>query len=76
MKACTGGKGFARCVAKEFYGRTGKMTVTETIEKAKQEICDGYCKWQSLYTARFDDPDEAYEHMLEEKCDKCPLQTL
>ena len=52
------------------------MTVTETIEKAKQEICDGYCKWQSLYTARFDDPDEAYEHMLEEKCDKCPLQTL
>ena len=36
-------------------------------------ICDDYCKYRELYFSEHEDPDEAYEALLDEKCSDCPL---
>lgn len=41
----------------------------ENIEKAKQEICDYYCKYASI-------DSEMNQEELIEKCEKCPLNKL
>ena len=50
---------------------TGVMQ--EEIEKIKEEVCDGYCKWPDIYLARYEDPDIAHDVMLETECPDCPM---
>ena len=50
---------------------TGVMQ--EEIEKIKEEVCDGYCKWPDIYLARYEDPDRAHDVMLETECPDCPM---
>ena len=45
------------------------LTITEYI-------CDNYCKWPEHYLSENSDPDVAYEKMLDEKFEGCPLGRL
>ena len=51
-------------------------TITSQIEQIKAQICDDYCKWLEIFMEIEQDPDEAYERLLNEKCADCPLQKL
>lgn len=51
------------------------MTITEQIEKIKEDICDGYCKYPEQTRKEHKDAEEAYEALLE-KCGHCPLCRL
>ena len=51
------------------------MTQIE-IEELKEDVCENYCKWAEVYRSWYDDPDEAHEHMMNDKCDSCPLDRL
>lgn len=51
-------------------------TVTQIIEEVKNEMCDNYCKWLEDYLSKCEDPDDAHELMLIEKCGTCPLERL
>lgn len=54
-----------------------KETVTDIIEKVRQDICDNYCKWPEKYGVDGDESDpERVEQMMEEICDKCLLDRL
>lgn len=48
-------------------------TVSQIIEEVKNEICDKYCRYQTIYDA--DDEDELTE-MMEKICFNCPLDRL
>lgn len=48
----------------------------EEIEKVVNEMCDGYCKWPEIYRSWHEDPDEAHEHMMDDKCITCPLSRI
>lgn len=48
-------------------------TVSQIIEEVKNEICDKYCRYQTIYDA--DDEDELTE-MMEKICVNCPLDRL
>lgn len=48
-------------------------TVSQIIEEVKSEICDKYCRYQTIYYA--DDEDELTE-MMEKVCANCPLDRL
>ena len=56
-------------------------SVAEIIELVKIDICDNYCKWPERYGINnrdLNDPDrdEKYDHMIDEVCEKCPLDRL
>lgn len=51
-------------------------TITRQFEQIKAQICDDYCKWLEIFMEIEQDPDEAYERLLNEKCADCPLQKL
>ena len=54
-----------------------KKTVTDIIEEVMVDICDNYCKWPEKYGVDGEDRDpERTEQMMEEICDKCPLNLL
>lgn len=48
-------------------------TVSQIIEEVKNEICDKYYRYQTIYDA--DDEDELTE-MMEKICFNCPLDRL
>lgn len=50
--------------------------ITSQFEQIKEQICDDYCKWLEIFMETEQDPDEAYERLLNEKCGDCPLQRL
>ena len=41
------------------------MTITEQIEKVKEDICDEYCKYPEQTRKEHKDAEEAYEALLE-----------
>lgn len=45
-----------------------EMTITEQIEKVKEEICDKYCRY--VYDEEINQDD------LELQCNNCPLNKL
>lgn len=47
-----------------------KRSIIEIIEEVKEDICDKYCKYPSMYT-----PDE-WEDKIDELCGECPLSRL
>ena len=49
------------------------QTLREMLEMHLEELCDDYCKYHQEYFSKYEDPDEAYEKMMEEKCDDCPI---
>lgn len=51
-------------------------TLKDLIQEVKEDMCDHYCQYPALYLAKCDDPDDATEQMLEEKCTFCPLERL
>ena len=54
-----------------------KKTVTDIIEEVSQDVCDNYCKWPEKYGVDREDCDsERAVQMMEEICDKCPLNLL
>ena len=53
-----------------------KKTVSQELEEIVGEMCDNYCKWPTTYRLDYADPDQANEHMLDEKCVDCPLNRL
>ena len=52
------------------------MGVIRDLYKVIEQVCDKYCKYPEQYESKYDDPDEAWEKMYEEKCDNCPLSKL
>lgn len=51
-------------------------TVVDIIDQVKEQICDSYCKWFDHYCGVYKDIEEAQMHMMDEKCDSCPLGRL
>jgi hypothetical protein len=52
------------------------MTVTQQLEKIKEDICDNYCKYPEKYLEEIKNPDEAMTEMYERVCENCPLNKL
>lgn len=52
------------------------MTVTQQLEKVKEDICDNYCKYPEKYLEKIKDPDKAMNEMWEHICENCPLNKL
>lgn len=48
-------------------------TVSQIIEEVKNEICDKYCRYPTIYNV--DDEDELKD-MMNKVCDGCPLDRL
>lgn len=48
----------------------------QIIEAVCEQVCDGLCKYPEEYRAKYKDPDEAGEHMIDEVCKDCPLNRL
>lgn len=48
-------------------------TVAQIIEEVKEEMCDHYCKHIEKIQGG---GEEAFEKLVEEFCDKCPLNRL
>lgn len=53
-----------------------KQTVSEIMALFKSDICDHYCKYPELYESKYTDSDEALDAMMEDHCDRCPLNRL
>lgn len=51
-------------------------TVTKIIERVQEDICRNYCKYHEEYRGKYPDPDEAFDAMLHEVCENCPLNEL
>ena len=45
----------------------------EQLEQQLEVICDDYCKFREQYLSEHKDPDEAFEALLDEKCNDCPI---
>lgn len=52
------------------------MSITETLNKISEEMCNKYCKFPEQYYSQTDDVDAACEKMLKEKCENCPLNKI
>ena len=52
------------------------MTVVEIINDVRVQICNNYCKYTEEYLSKFEDPDDAFENMLADKCHFCPFNRL
>ncbi|MBR5808836.1 MAG: helix-turn-helix transcriptional regulator [Clostridia bacterium] len=53
-----------------------KMALTKIVEDTVNDICNNYCKYPDIYNQRFDNEDIAYDIMLSERYDSCPLNDL
>jgi hypothetical protein len=47
-------------------------TLIEIVEQVKAEMCDRFCKWPDQYKC----DESAYDRMIDEKCEHCPLNRL
>ena len=47
-------------------------TIMQQLEEIMSDVCDNYCKWPEHYNCSVYN-DEAFEKLIEEKCDNCPL---
>ena len=52
------------------------LTIPQQLEEIVGNMCRDYCKWPIAYRLDYSDPDQANEHMLDEKCLDCPLNRL
>ena len=52
------------------------MTITEQLENIASVMCDKYCKFPELSEQTIDDPDEAFDWLLHNYCNDCPLNRL
>ena len=52
------------------------MTISEQFESIKEQMCDKYCKWPEMSRSAHKDPDEAFEWLMHNHCEHCPLQEL
>ena len=50
--------------------------ITDELLEIAEEMCDNYCKDPEQYLAQHKDPDKAYDVLIEEKCENCPLFRL
>lgn len=50
------------------------MTISEQIEKVKEEMCDKYCKYPEMTPPDGKDSDWLYED--NSPCTRCPLNRL
>lgn len=55
---------------------TKEPSAVTIIADACEDICNNYCKYPDLYSARYADEDEANDRMMEEICDHCPLNRI
>ena len=53
-----------------------RMTIPEQMLKITEEMCDKYCKYPELAKETIDDSDEAFEWLMHNYCNDCPLQKL
>lgn len=53
-----------------------KQSISQKFEEIKEDICDNYCKFPMDYSMEYEDPEEGYEAMMEERCAECPLNRL
>lgn len=51
-------------------------SITSQMEKIKEEVCDDYCKYQKESLEKIKDPDDAFEWLQREYCERCPLTRL
>ena len=58
------------------HNNRAEMSITEIIEDVKEKIFEDYCKYTEEYLSHFEDPDDAQERMLADKCQFCPLCRL
>lgn len=49
-------------------------TITETVEKVKEEICDNYCKYPLLCGQHPE--EEEFAEWLNKVCQECPMNKL
>lgn len=52
------------------------MQIIDQLQKIADEMCDKYCKYPEQYESQYDDTDEAWDKMMCEVCDNCPLNKL
>ncbi len=52
------------------------MTVVEIIEEVVEKMCSDYCKFPEEYTKKYGGGYEGTKKMMEDHCDKCPLNRL
>lgn len=50
--------------------------ITEMLGEICCNMCDNYCKYPEQYEANYDDPDEAMDKLVEEKCNDCPINKI
>lgn len=50
--------------------------INSIIEEAIGINCDNNCKWPALYRGIYEDPDEAHEKMLYDRCELCAMTLL
>ena len=53
-----------------------KAEIAARLIEVKEEICDDYCLWPHDYMMCFEDPEDAHEAMLRERCEVCPLNNF
>lgn len=46
------------------------------LEEIKADICDNKCKFPEQYALEYEDSEEAFEQMLRDRCEECPLNRL
>lgn len=51
-------------------------TISQEFEDIKQKMCDNYCRFPELSLQTIQDPNEAYEWLMHNYCENCPLQRL
>ena len=47
--------------------------IKKQLEEIAEKVCHDYCKYPDEYRERYQDPDIAYEVMLQEQCENCIL---
>lgn len=52
------------------------MSYKMRVEDIKENICDNYCKYPEQYQMKNEDSEEAYEQMLRDRYEECPLNRL
>lgn len=48
-------------------------TITQQLEDIKEQMCDKYCRFPELSRNTASDADEAFEWLMHNCCDKCPM---
>lgn len=51
-------------------------SVQNILVEVVEEVCDKYCKFPELYEKKYGDSDEDMDKLIEECCEKCPLNKL